>query len=172
VFNILLQILDDGRLTDGKGRTVDFTNTIVIMTSNLGTSLSDASVDYEGMKTRVMEAVRSQFKPEFLNRLDDIIVFHPLSDDEIRRITELQIGDLQKRLEAKGVRIDVAPEVVSDLAREGYDPVYGARPLKRLIQRKLENKIATALLKGEFAQGDSIEALPGNGGIEVRKRSQ
>ncbi len=104
VFNILLQILDDGRLTDGKGRTVDFTNTIVIMTSNLGTSLRDASVDYEGMKSRVMEAVRSQFKPEFLNRLDDIIVFHPLSDDEIRKITELQIGDLRKRLEARGVR--------------------------------------------------------------------
>jgi ATP-dependent Clp protease ATP-binding subunit ClpB len=172
VFNILLQILDDGRLTDGKGRTVDFTNTIVIMTSNLGTSLRDASVDYEGMKTRVMDAVRSEFKPEFLNRLDDIIVFHPLTDDEIRRITELQIADLRKRLEARGVRMDVAPEVISDLAREGYDPVYGARPLKRLIQRKLENKVATALLKGEFTEGDAVEVLRGAEGIEVRKRQR
>ena len=171
VFNILLQILDDGRLTDGKGRTVDFTNTIVIMTSNLGTSLSDASVDYAGMKTRVMDAVRSQFKPEFLNRLDDIIVFHPLSDDEIRKITELQIADLRRRLEARGVGIEVAPEVVSGLAREGYDPVYGARPLKRLIQRRIENKIATAFLKGEFADGDTITVTAGGDGFEIRKRA-
>jgi ATP-dependent Clp protease ATP-binding subunit ClpB len=170
VFNVLLQILDDGRLTDGKGRTVDFTNTIVIMTSNLGTSLRDATVDYDGMKARVLDAVRSQFKPEFLNRLDDIIVFRPLSDGEIRRIAELQIGDLRKRLESRGLGIDVSPEVVAELAHDGYDPVYGARPLKRLIQRKLENKIATALLRGDFAEGDSIDVRSGPDGIEVRKR--
>ena len=168
VFNILLQILDDGRLTDGKGRTVDFTNTIVIMTSNLGTSLSDSSLDYEGMKHRVMDSVRSHFKPEFLNRLDDIIVFHPLTDEEIRKITELQIEDLRRRLALKGLLIEVAPDVVTELAREGYDPVYGARPLKRLIQRRLENKIATALLKGDFAEGDTIVVSSGEGGVEIR----
>jgi ATP-dependent Clp protease ATP-binding subunit ClpB len=167
VFNILLQILDDGRLTDGKGRTVDFTNTIVIMTSNLGTSLGDSSLDYEGMKHRVMDSVRSHFKPEFLNRLDDIIVFHPLTDEEIRKITELQIKNLRRRLALKGLLIEVSPDVVTKLAREGYDPVYGARPLKRLIQRRLENKIATAVLKGEFAEGDTIVVRAGDAGFEI-----
>jgi ATP-dependent Clp protease ATP-binding subunit ClpB len=167
VFNILLQILDDGRLTDGKGRTVDFTNSIVIMTSNLGTSLRDSSLDYDGMRSRVMDVVRSHFAPEFLNRLDDIIVFHPLSDDEIRRITELQIEDLRKRLALRGYGLEVAPEVVSELAREGYDPVYGARPLKRLIQRKLESGIATAVLRGIVEEGDTIRAVWANGRIDI-----
>jgi ATP-dependent Clp protease ATP-binding subunit ClpB len=170
VFNILLQILDDGRLTDGKGRTVDFTHSIVIMTSNLGTSLQDASPDYAGMRSRVMEAVRSSFKPEFLNRLDDIIVFHPLTDDEIRRIAELQIEDLRKRLTLRGYALDVAPEVVSELAREGYDPVYGARPLKRLIQRKLESRIATAVLRGVVGEGDTIRVSSVGGDLEVSRR--
>jgi len=170
VFNVLLQILDDGRLTDGKGRTVDFTNCVVIMTSNLGTSLRDSSVDYEGMRSSVMDAVQSHFKPEFLNRLDDIIVFHALSNDEIRRITELQIEDLRKRLALKGLDIEVSSEVVSELAREGYDPVYGARPLKRLIQRKLENRIATALLRGVVKEGDTIVVSAGDREIEVRAK--
>jgi ATP-dependent Clp protease ATP-binding subunit ClpB len=170
VFNILLQILDDGRLTDGKGRTVDFTNCIVIMTSNLGTSLRDSSVDYEGMRSGVMDAVRSHFKPEFLNRLDDIIVFHALTDEEILRIAELQIEDLRKRLALKGLGIEVDSEVVSELARKGYDPVYGARPLKRLIQRALENRIATALLRGAAKEGDTILVSPGEGEIEIRAK--
>jgi ATP-dependent Clp protease ATP-binding subunit ClpB len=167
VFNILLQILDDGRLTDGKGRTVDFTNAIVIMTSNLGTSLRDSSLDYEGMKSCVLDAVRSSFKPEFLNRLDDIIVFHPLSGDEILRIAELQIGELQKRLASKGYGLEVALEAISRLAREGYDPVYGARPLKRLIQRKLENKIATAILRGDIPEGGTIRVSSADGEFDV-----
>jgi ATP-dependent Clp protease ATP-binding subunit ClpB len=169
VFDILLQILDDGRLTDGKGRTVDFTNSIVIMTSNLGTSLRDSSANYEGMRSQVMNAIRSHFKPEFLNRLDDIIVFHALTDEEIRRIAELQVDDLRKRLEQKGFRLEVEPDVVAELSREGYDPIYGARPLKRLIQRKLENKIATAILKGAFAEGDRIVASPGEGEFDIHR---
>jgi ATP-dependent Clp protease ATP-binding subunit ClpB len=167
VFNILLQILDDGRLTDGKGRTVDFTNAIVIMTSNLGTSLRDSSLDYEGMKRAVLDAVRSHFKPEFLNRLDDIIVFHPLSDAEIRSITKLQIEDLRRRLAEKGFGLDVSPDVVSQLAQEGYDPVYGARPLKRLIQRKLESGIAKALLRGGLREGGTVRVSSENGDVTV-----
>jgi len=170
VFNVLLQILDDGRLTDGKGRTVDFTNCVVIMTSNLGTSLHDSSLDYEGMKSRVMDSVQSHFKPEFLNRLDDIIVFHALTSDEIRKITELQIEDLRKRLVPKGLDVEVTAEVVSELAREGYDPVYGARPLKRLVQRELENRIATALLRGSVKEGDTILVSRENGEIEIRAK--
>ncbi len=170
VFDVLLQILDDGRLTDGKGRTVDFTNCIVIMTSNLGTSLRDSSADYDGMRSQVMEAIRSHFKPEFLNRLDDIIVFHTLTDDEIRKITALQIEDLRRRLIHKGYQLEVDSGVVSELAREGYDPVYGARPLKRLIQRRLENKIATAILKGDIAEGETIVISPGKVDFEIRRR--
>jgi ATP-dependent Clp protease ATP-binding subunit ClpB len=167
---VLLQILDDGRLTDGKGRTVDFTNCVVIMTSNLGTSLHDSSLDYEGMKSHVMDSVRSHFKPEFLNRLDDIIVFHALTSDEIRKITELQIEDLRRRLALKGLGVEVAPEVVSGLARAGYDPVYGARPLKRLVQRELENQIATALLRGTVKEGDTILVTRGDSAIEIRAK--
>jgi ATP-dependent Clp protease ATP-binding subunit ClpB len=170
VFNILLQILDDGRLTDGKGRTVDFTNSLVIMTSNLGTSLRDASLDYEGMRSRVMDAVRSSFKPEFLNRLDDIIVFHSLSDEEIRRIAGLQIEELRKRLRLRGYLLEVSPDVISGLARDGYDPVYGARPLKRLIQRKLESRIATAVLRGEVNEGDTIRVATVDGELTISKQ--
>jgi ATP-dependent Clp protease ATP-binding subunit ClpB len=140
------------------------------MTSNLGTSLRDSSVDYEGMRSSVMDAVRSHFKPEFLNRLDDIIVFHALTNDEIRRITELQIKVLRKRLALKGLDIEVSSQVVSELAREGYDPVYGARPLKRLIQRELENRIATALLTGVVKEGDTIVVSTGDREIEVRAK--
>jgi ATP-dependent Clp protease ATP-binding subunit ClpB len=157
VFNLLLQILDDGRLTDGKGRTVDFTNCIVIMTSNLGTSQEDASSGFDAMKKRVTDIVRSSFKPEFLNRLDDIIVFHSLSDDEIRQIAELQLEELSKRLLDRGITLDVQPDVVEMLVREGFDPVYGARPLKRLIQKKIESRLATALLDGSIDETGTVK---------------
>ncbi len=168
VFNILLQILDDGRLTDGKGRTVDFSNCLVIMTSNLGTSRQDSSADVTAMKERVLEAVRSAFKPEFLNRLDDTIVFQPLTDDEILKIADLQINELANRLSARELGLEVAPEVVQALAREGFDPVYGARPLKRLIQKKIENGIATALLSGELEEGSVVQVSMNGDGFEVR----
>jgi ATP-dependent Clp protease ATP-binding subunit ClpB len=166
VFNILLQILDDGRLTDGKGRTVDFTSTIVIMTSNLGTTQED-EVSFDAMKERIMDVVRTNFKPEFLNRLDDIIVFHPLADAAIRNIATLQINRLAQRLAQRGLRLEVAPDVVASLAEEGYDPVYGARPLKRLIQRKIENGIATALLEGTITEGESSIVVAGANGEYV-----
>ncbi|UCG52260.1 MAG: ATP-dependent chaperone ClpB [Candidatus Latescibacterota bacterium] len=170
VFNILLQILDDGRLTDGQGRTVDFTNCIVIMTSNLGTSQQDSSGDYEAMKSRVLDMIRSYFKPEFLNRLDDILVFRTLSDEEIRRITELQIDNLKLRLALNGLDLEVEPDVVHALAEEGFDPVYGARPLKRLIQKRIENRIATALLDGSVREGDTVLVSATNGEFEIRAK--
>jgi ATP-dependent Clp protease ATP-binding subunit ClpB len=161
VFNILLQILDDGRLTDGKGRTVDFTNSLVIMTSNLGTSQEDTSAGFESMKSRVLDVVRSSFKPEFLNRLDDLIVFHALRETEIRSIAELQIEALKRRLSIRGIELEVEPEVIERLAREGFDPVYGARPLKRLIQKKIENRIATALLDGSIEESGGTVRVAG-----------
>jgi ATP-dependent Clp protease ATP-binding subunit ClpB len=171
VFNILLQILDDGRLTDGQGRTVDFTNAIIIMTSNLGTSAHEEVAGFEAMERRVLDAIRSAFKPEFLNRLDDIVVFHPLGDDELRRITRLQIDLLARRLEARGLKLEVAPEVIDALAREGFDPVYGARPLKRLIQRKIENGIANALLAGDINEGDVVEVTGTDGEFAIAAQS-
>ena len=167
VFNILLKILDDGRLTDGKGRTVDFTNCIVIMTSNLGTVQQDPSSGFESMKKRVLDVVRSSFKPEFLNRLDDIIVFHALSDEETRSITELQIEELKRRLLIRGIELEVEPGVVETLAKEGFDPVYGARPLKRLIQKKIESRIATALLDGSIEEGGVIQISGAGGEVAV-----
>jgi len=171
VFNILLQILDDGRLTDGKGRTVDFTNSIVIMTSNLGTSQEDTSANFESMKNRVMNVVRTSFKPEFLNRLDDIVVFHSLSDDDILKITHLQLEDLKQRLSTRGINLEVEPAVVEMLANEGFDPVYGARPLKRLIRSRIENTIATALLDGSIGEDDTIRVARENGQVTVRPQS-
>jgi len=167
VFNLLLQILDDGRLTDGHGRTVDFSNTIVIMTSNLGTTQQDRSRDYEAMRVHVLDAVRAGFKPEFVNRLDDIVVFHALGDADIRRIAELQVDRLRRRMAARGVRLEVDPEVIESLARDGYDPVYGARPLKRLIQRRIENRVATALLEGRIEEGGAVRVSGSGDAPEV-----
>jgi ATP-dependent Clp protease ATP-binding subunit ClpB len=171
VFNIMLQVLDDGRLTDGHGRTVDFTNTIVIMTSNLGTSQQDTSNDFESMRMRVLDVVRASFKPEFLNRLDDIIVFHALTNEEMRRITGLQLDHLAHRLELRGLGLEVAPAVVDRIAQEGFDPVYGARPLRRLIQRKIENAIATALLRGAIREGQTVVVSEAEGAVEVRAKA-
>jgi ATP-dependent Clp protease ATP-binding subunit ClpB len=157
VFNILLQILDDGRLTDGKGRTVNFKNTVIIMTSNIGShAISETSGDLEAAVPQLLEALRSTFRPEFLNRIDDVIVFHRLSKDLIKGIVQLQLKHLGKILDQKSLVLDIEPAAVEELAREGYDPVYGARPLKRLIQKKIQDRLALMLLNGEILPGDTI----------------
>jgi ATP-dependent Clp protease ATP-binding subunit ClpB len=157
VFNILLQILDDGRLTDGKGRTVDFKNTVIIMTSNIGShAISESAGDLESATPQLMEDLRSTFRPEFLNRIDDVIVFHRLSKDLIQGIVRLQLKQLSKLLKQKDLTLEVAPEAAEELAREGYDPVYGARPLRRLIQKKIQDRLALMLLSGEIKPGDTV----------------
>ena len=155
VFNILLQIMDDGRLTDGQGRTVDFASTMVIMTSNLGTS-QEQFRDVDAMREAVMRAMRSAFKPEFLNRIDDVIVFHPLGEPEMQAIARIQLGALEHKLRERGLGLDVAEDAVRELARRGYDAVFGARPLKRLIQHAIEGAVARAILSGEAREGDTI----------------
>jgi ATP-dependent Clp protease ATP-binding subunit ClpB len=157
VFNILLQILDDGRLTDGKGRTVNFKNTVIIMTSNIGShALSEASGDMDSATPQLMEALRITFKPEFLNRVDDIIVFHPLTQELIKGIVQLQLKQLEKMLDQKDLKLEITPKAIEELAREGYDPVYGARPLKRLIQKKIQDHLALMLLDGKIRPGDTL----------------
>ena len=166
VFNVLLQLLDDGRLTDSHGRTVDFTNTIVVMTSNIGshmiTELAGKEDDKE-IERRVLQALRKEFLPEFLNRIDETIVFHPLTQKEIRQIVELQLVRLQRRLEENGFTLEVTDAAKKQLAEEGYDPVYGARPLKRTIQQRLQNELANAILGGEFLEGAHIKVDVQNG---------
>ena len=160
VFNVLLQLLDDGRLTDGQGRTVDFTNTIVVMTSNLGSQsiIELAGTDEEDqIEDRCMEALRHAFRPEFLNRIDDVIVFHPLGRNEIRKIVELQIQRLAKQMSEHGFELEISDDAKTLLANEGYDPQYGARPLKRVIQQRLQNELANAILTGEFEEGATIK---------------
>ena len=181
VFNILLQVLDDGRLTDGKGRTVDFRNTVIIMTSNVGaqeikkggplgfTSSQDSA--YNDMKGRVMEELRRTFRPEFLNRVDDLIVFHPLSETEISQIVDLLALDLKKRLDEYGLHFTLSDGAKAFLAKEGFDPQYGARPLKRAIQRHIEDRLSEALLSGEINRGDhvAIDVHEGEGLTVTRK---
>jgi ATP-dependent Clp protease ATP-binding subunit ClpC len=166
VFNILLQILEDGRLTDGKGRTVDFRNTVVIMTSNVGANfINKATVgfgatgedaDYEKMKERVMDELKRTFRPEFLNRVDDLIVFHALSEEHIRQIVEIMLDELNHRIEEFSLHIEVSDEVKGMLLKEGFDPNYGARPLRRVIQRRLEDGISEEMLQGKIAPGDTV----------------
>ncbi len=157
VFNILLQILDDGRLTDGKGRTVDFRNTVIIMTSNIGSQwISEASGDLDSVIPQVMDSLRRTFRPEFLNRIDDVIVFRTLTPKLIEGIVHLQIAVLEKILAQKGLKLDVGTAAVKILAREGYDPVYGARPLKRLIQKKIQDRLAMLLLDGTIRAGETV----------------
>ncbi|MBI3995234.1 MAG: AAA family ATPase, partial [Nitrospirae bacterium] len=160
VFNILLQLLDDGRLTDGQGRTVDFKNTVVIMTSNIGSQqIQDIGTrDEEEMRKSVLAALRAQFRPEFLNRIDDIVIFHPLELPELISIIEIQMKNLKTRLAEKKLALALTDRAKQYLAREGYDPIYGARPLKRIIQRDILNPLALRLLQGDFREGDTIEA--------------
>ena len=160
VFNILLQVLDDGRLTDGHGRTVDFRNTVIVMTSNLGSDrIQEYSRrgDYNAMQAAVMEVVQGHFRPEFLNRIDEVVIFHPLTAEQLRHIAEIQVGFLRSRLRERDMDITLSDGAVSRLAEVGYDPVYGARPLKRVIQREIENPLAQQLLRGDFVAGDLIE---------------
>ncbi|MBP9697032.1 MAG: AAA family ATPase, partial [Thermomonas sp.] len=162
VFNILLQVLDDGRLTDGQGRTVDFRNTVIVMTSNLGSHqiqelAGDGSPEaYTQMKASVMGVVQAHFRPEFINRLDDIVVFHPLDKAQIRSIARIQLRALEKRLGERGIRIELSDAAYELLGNVGFDPVYGARPLKRAIQQQLENPLAQAILSAAFGSGDVV----------------
>ena len=160
VFNIMLQILDDGRVTDSQGHTVDFKNTIIIMTSNIGSQyILDVAGDdsrYDEMRNRVMEAMRNSFRPEFLNRIDEIIIFHALNRSELRHIVKIQVQRLEKRLGDRKMSLRLADAALDFLAEVGYDPVFGARPLKRAIQRELETQIAKSILRGEFSEGDTI----------------
>ena len=158
VFNILLQILDDGRLTDGQGRTVDFKNTVIIMTSNLGSHyiMELGPTRYEEMKEKVMEVLRQSFKPEFLNRIDDIIIFHALTREHIRRIVDIQLEHLQRLLENRKLKLEVDDKAKDRLANLGYDPNYGARPLKRVIQKELQDPLAMEILSGKYKEGDTI----------------
>lgn len=160
VFNVLLQVLDDGRLTDGQGRTVDFRNTVIVMTSNLGSQLIQEFAgkdDYEGMKAAVMEVVGQHFRPEFINRVDESVVFHPLGREQIRIITSIQIGYLRQRLQDKDMDLNLSEAALDKLGEAGFDPVYGARPLKRAIQQDLENPLAQQLLEGKFLPGEAID---------------
>jgi ATP-dependent Clp protease ATP-binding subunit ClpB len=168
VFNILLQVLDDGRLTDGQGRTVDFRNTVIVMTSNLGShqiqdmfdnsSADDDSAEaYTQMKAAVMGVVQAHFRPEFINRLDDIVVFHPLDKAQIREIAKIQLHGLEKRLAERGIRIELSGKAYDLLGNLGFDPVYGARPLKRAIQQQIENPLAQQILSGGFGNGDTVK---------------
>jgi ATP-dependent Clp protease ATP-binding subunit ClpB len=158
VFNILLQILDDGRLTDSQGRTVDFRNTVIIMTSNIGSQdiLEHAAKDWDTAQELVLAALRRHFKPEFLNRVDDIIIFHPLDMQQLEHIVELQLERLQGLLAERKMKLHLTTEAKRVLARDGFDPVFGARPLKRAIQRMIQNPLAMAVLEGRFGDGDTI----------------
>ncbi len=166
VFNILLQILEDGRLTDGKGRTVDFRNTVVIMTSNVGANFinksavgfgtTDEDADYDKMKERIMDELKRTFRPEFLNRVDDLIVFHALGEEHIRQIVDIMLNELNRRIEEYDLHIEVSDDVKGKLLQEGFDPTYGARPLRRVIQRRLEDGISEELLQGKLSPGDTV----------------
>jgi ATP-dependent Clp protease ATP-binding subunit ClpB len=162
VLNVLLQILDDGRLTDSHGRTVDFKNAVVIMTSNIGSQFildtGTGEKSYQGMKEKVLEALQHHFRPEFLNRVDEIMVFRALTQKQLEAIVEIQVNRLRERLEEKGITLEMSEQVKKHLARVGYDPVYGARPLKRVIQRELETPIAKEMLKGTIHEGDNVVA--------------
>ncbi len=158
VFNILLQVLDDGRLTDGQGRTVDFRNSVIVMTSNLGSQHIQALAknSYVKIKAAVMEAVSTHFRPEFINRIDEIVVFHGLDNKQIRTIANIQIKRLQKRLMERDLQLEVSDAALDYLAEVGFDPIYGARPLKRAIQQYLENPLAQDILQGKFSPKDKI----------------
>jgi ATP-dependent Clp protease ATP-binding subunit ClpB len=171
VFDILLQVLDDGRLTDGQGRTVDFRNTILVLTSNLGSHfLADPALDEAKKRDAVMSVVRASFKPEFLNRLDDIVLFDPLGTAELTRIVDLQVDRLARRLAERRISLEVSDAAREWLALTGFDPVYGARPLRRLVQSAIGDELARALLSGQVRDGSTVlvDASPDRDRLEVR----
>jgi ATP-dependent Clp protease ATP-binding subunit ClpB len=167
VFNVLLQVLDDGRLTDAQGRTVDFKNTVILLTSNIGShhilAFGGDESRYEDMRRQVMDDVQRAFRPEFLNRLDDLVVFHSLRRDQIRDIVRLQVARLQERLTDRRIALDLSEEAIEFLAERGYDPAYGARPLKRAIQRELEGPLSKAILRQEVRDGMTVSVTAGMG---------
>jgi len=173
VFNALLQVLDDGRLTDGQGRTVDFRNTVIVMTSNLGSQMiqSMAGSDYQVVKLAVMGEVKAHFRPEFVNRIDEIVVFHALAEDHIKSIARIQLEVLKNRLAKMDYGFEVSDAALGELAKVGFDPVYGARPLKRAIQSELENPLAKAILEGRFAPKDTIGVDWRGGKMAFEKKS-
>ena len=162
VFNVLLQVLDDGRLTDGQGRTVDFKNTIVIMTSNIGSPRilehrgAFSGRSYEAMKEAVLDELRRHFRPEFLNRVDEVVVFHGLSEEHLKKIVDIQLGRLRQRLEERHVTLELTDAAKAHVVRVGYDPSYGARPLKRTLQKEIETTLGRMLLKGEVRDGQRV----------------
>jgi ATP-dependent Clp protease ATP-binding subunit ClpB len=171
VFNVLLQVLDDGRMTDGQGRTVDFKNTVIVMTSNLGSQMIQqmSGDDYQIVKLAVLGEVKAHFRPEFVNRIDEIVVFHALDQKHINSIARLQIGLLEKRLAKMEIRLEIADAALDRIALAGFDPVYGARPLKRAIQSELENPLARQILEGAFAAGDTIRVEVVKGALRFNK---
>jgi ATP-dependent Clp protease ATP-binding subunit ClpB len=172
VFNTLLQIMDDGRLTDGQGRTVSFTNTVMIMTSNVGSDrIVGESVD-ERMREQIEEVLAATFKPEFLNRIDDIVIFHRLSKEDIGRIVELQVDQLVARVRERGIEIELTENARTLLGNLGYDPTYGARPLKRVIQRQLVDKLALKILEGEFGEGDVVRVDAADGDLVFERAAE
>jgi ATP-dependent Clp protease ATP-binding subunit ClpB len=181
VFNVLLQVLDDGRLTDGQGRTVDFKNTIVIMTSNLGSQIIQEFYEKSGVRSQktegkselekeIMAELKRHFRPEFLNRVDDVIIFQSLDEEDLARIVDIQLVRLEKRLEQQNLTLDVDKSAKTLLAKEGYDPQFGARPLKRVIQEQLLNPLATKLLEGDFKPGDKIKVNVDGDGLSFKKK--
>jgi ATP-dependent Clp protease ATP-binding subunit ClpB len=165
VFNTLLQIMDDGRLTDGQGRTVSFTNTVLIMTSNVGSERIVGEQVDEKIREQIEEVLAATFKPEFLNRIDDTVIFHRLSKADIGRIVELQVNQLIGRVHERGIEVELSDEAKTLLGNLGYDPTYGARPLKRVIQKQLVDKLALALLEGEFREGDTVRVSAADGAL-------
>jgi ATP-dependent Clp protease ATP-binding subunit ClpC len=167
VANILLQVLEDGRMTDGKGRVVDFKNTIVIMTSNVGSSLiqqagfteSGNGEEWEKVKKQLLHGLTEVFRPEFINRVDEIIIFHALKKEHVQKIADMMLGEVKRRVQAQGLQLDISEDVRNRLSQDGFDPHYGARPLRREIQRRLENQLSTVLLTGQFKKGSAIRAL-------------
>ncbi len=176
----MLQLLDDGRLTDGKGRTVDFKNTVIIMTSNVGSHFiaeaamktaalaKEVAID-EGIRREVMDALRQHFRPEFLNRVDEIIIFQPLTRDQMRSIIDIQLRGLMKRLEERKIRIELSDRAKDLLIEEGYDPTYGARPLKRTLQRRVLDPLAMRVLQGDFREGDVVRVDASGGQLQFSR---
>jgi len=172
VFNVLLQVLDDGRLTDGQGRTVDFRNTVIVMTSNLGSDIIQELAGealYPVMKAAVMEKVGQQFRPEFINRIDEAVVFHPLGREQIRAISGIQVEFLRQRLREREIALEISDQAMDLLGEAGFDPVYGARPMKRAIQQQMENPLAQEILAGHFIAGDTIKVDVDNEGLRFLK---
>ncbi|MEC8139731.1 MAG: AAA family ATPase, partial [Pseudomonadota bacterium] len=173
VFNILLQVLDDGRLTDGQGRTIDFKNTVIIMTSNLGSDVIQEQAsnnDYQGLKNTLMSVIGQHFRPEFINRIDETVVFHPLAQAHIENIAKIQLQRLEQRLQDNGYQLELTDAALAKIAEAGFDPVFGARPLKRAIQQTIENPLAQTLLSGEFKAGSCFVVDCHDGEIAIASK--